>query len=373
MFAMNGLLYGTWVTRIPAVKADAGLSDTRLGIVLLAMGVGTFLSMPLATRWLAHRSGWRVTTLSAVASCAALLVVAAALRAGFAALVPALFVFGMALACLDISMNAHAAVLENRAGRSIMSWLHAMWSVGLLGAAVVGALMARLDVSATSQFAGASLVLGLVCVAAARGDEGEDAVGRRAGLAWPPPAVLGIGLVAAAAAIVEGGIAEWSGVYLTEYQRASPGLAALGYGGFALAMLAGRLAGDRVIDRFGHARTLRAGAVLGAAALSGMLLAPGALWALAWLALAGLGISVVFPVAFSVAGRLGGVAPAAAIAALATMAYGSGLTGPPLIGFLSDASSLPVALVLLVVMCLVVAALAGRARVAEPGIASKRH
>ena len=194
--------------------------------------------------------------------------------------------------------------------------------------------------------------------------------GSRAGFVWPPRAVLGIGVVAAAAAIVEGGIAEWSGVYLTEYQGASPGFAALGYGGFALAMLAGRLTGDRVIDRFGHAHTLRAGALLGAAALTAMLLAPAAPWALSWLALAGIGISVVFPVALSVAGRLGGVAPPSANAALATMAYGSGLTGPPLIGFISDASSLPRALGLLVLMCLVVAALAGRAnagRVTERG------
>jgi fucose permease len=362
LFAMNGLLYGMWVTRIPSVKASGDLSDSRLGLALLAMGIGTFVSLPIATRWLALQPSWRVTTWACIASSMALGGVACALSVNFTVLVVALFAFGSALACMDIAMNAHAAALEKRAGRSIMSSLHAMWSVGALFAAGASAAFAHAGTGAPVQFGASALALGATGLFLAQRPATVAETSTRGGFTWPPRAVLGIGLFAAAAAIVEGGIAEWSGVYLTEYQEASAGLAALGYGGFALAMLAGRVVGDRVIDRMGHASTLRAGALLGAAALLAMLLAPGAPWALATLAAAGLGISVVFPVAFSVAGRLGGVAPASAIAALATMAYGSGLTGPPLIGFLSDASSLPLALGLLVLMCLAIAALAGRAR-----------
>jgi predicted MFS family arabinose efflux permease len=358
MFGLNGILYATWVTRIPAVKSAAALTDSRLGLALLAMGFGTFVGLPLAARLLASFSGMRLSALAGLASCAALLGVAASVAHGFAPLVAALLFFGASIACMDVAMNTRAAALEKQAGRSIMSSMHAAWSVGALAAALISAAAAQSQLAAPLQFAGVALLIG-AGVLPFSAERAPAASARRASLAWPSGALLRIGLIAAAGAVVEGGMAEWSGVFLTEHRGASPGLAAAGYGGFALAMLAGRLSGDRVIDRWGRSRALRAGAGLAALGLALALATPDAAWAITALVAAGLGVSLVFPIAFGMAGRLGGASSGSAIAAVATMAYGSGMAGPPLIGFLSDAVSLPRALWLLVALCALIVVVGG--------------
>jgi fucose permease len=138
-------------------------------------------------------------------------------------------------------------------------------------------------------------------------------------------------------------------------------VAATGFAAFSLTMMVGRFTGDRLIDRFGRVRLLTAGAAVAGTALAAALLWGDTRAALVAFALAGLGMSTMFPIAFSVAGTLGGAAPGAAIATVATMAYGAGLAGPPLIGFLAAATSLPVALSVLVVAAAAIATFAGRA------------
>jgi fucose permease len=138
-------------------------------------------------------------------------------------------------------------------------------------------------------------------------------------------------------------------------------VAATGFAAFSLTMMVGRFTGDRLIDRFGRVRLLTAGSALTGAAITAALLLGDARAALLAFGLAGLGMSTVFPIAFSVAGTLGGAAPGQAIAAVATMAYGAGLAGPPLIGFLAAVTSLPVAMSVLVAAAAAIAAFAGRA------------
>jgi hypothetical protein len=71
--------------------------------------------------------------------------------------------------------------------------------------------------------------------------------------------------------------------------------------------------------------------------------------------LVGLGIANVIPVLFSAAGRVSGVAPATALAAVATTGYGGYLAGPPLIGFVAELASLPAALGIISAACALIA------------------
>ncbi|MGW4205885.1 MFS transporter [Streptomyces sp. NPDC004726] len=153
--------------------------------------------------------------------------------------------------------------------------------------------------------------------------------------------VLLCGVIALCTAYGEGAMADWGALHLEEDLDARPGVAALGYSLFALAMTVGRLSGTFLLERLGHTRTLVAG---GATAAAGMLL--GALAPSVWAALlgfgvAGLGLANIFPVAVA---RAGAVAGPGGVAATATLGYGGMLLGPPVIGFLADWSTLPIAL-----------------------------
>jgi fucose permease len=178
-----------------------------------------------------------------------------------------------------------------------------------------------------------------------------------AGLAWPTADVLAIGTIAAFAAIVEGGVADWSGLYLQQSLGSPADRAPAGFAAFSVTMMIARFAGDRFIDRVGRRALLRWGPLLTAFALGTALLLPSVPIAIAAFALAGLGMATVFPIAFGEAGAVSH-RPGHAIAAVATMAYGAGLLGPPAIGFVADLTSLPRALGTLVLACLIIVLLA---------------
>jgi len=360
LFFVNGSLFGTWASRIPGVKEALHLSEAQLGLALLALGMGTFLALPL-TRWTIARYGsGTVATASALVCCAVLSLVGRASL--LPALAAALAVFGAALGCMDVSMNAQAVLVEREAGRSLMSSFHGLWSLGGLTGAGLGGLVAETGHSPFSHFLTVGTVLAaLVVLGAARGLIRESRESTASPLAWPSRAALTIGVVGACGSLVEGGIADWSGVYLRDALGVGPGFAASGYAAFSLAMVVGRFTGDRLIDRFGRVTLLQAGS-----AVTGLALAAALWWGNPFLAVgafvvAGLGMSTVFPIAFGVAGRLPGTAPGQSIAAVATMAYGGGLVGPPLIGFAARATSLPFALGSLVAACVMIVTLAGRA------------
>ena len=357
MFFVNGSLFATWVSRIPRVKADLGLSESALGLALFVMAIGTFAALP-ATVWLIARFGSRSVTAGAALACCAVLA-AVGFAPTFGLLAAALGLLGATMGAMDVAMNSQASLLEKAHERSIMASFHGLWSLGGLVGAAAGGVFAAQQLTPFDHFLAVGVLLSLLAVVAARWLLPDTGAAPSAVLAWPSRAVLGVGLVAACGAIVEGGIADWSGVYLRETLATGAGFAASGFAAFSLAMTIGRLTGDRMIDRFGPVPLLRAGAALAGVAIGGALLVGNPYVAVVGFAAAGIGMSVVFPIAFSVAGRLHGTLPSTAIAAVATMAYGAGMAGPPFIGFAAGSTSLTLALGLLVFMCVLIGLLAG--------------
>jgi fucose permease len=347
LFFVNGAVFASWVSRIPGVKAGLRLSDARLGVALSALGLGTVASLPVTTAVLSRLGSCRVAILSAFACCAGLPLAGSMTTLGRLAL--ALALLGACLGSMDVAMNAQASLLERAAGRSIMSSLHGLWSLGgLVGSSCGGALAAR-GFSPLHHFliVGAALASAVLAVAGLLG-ENEGRSRSPSPLAWPSASVVAIGWVGACGAIVEGGIADWSGVYLRDCLGTGLGASASGFAVFSTAMMLGRFAADPLIDRFGRPATLRFGSALTGLAILTALLAGRPPVAIAAFALAGLGTCTVFPIAFGAAGSVSGSAPGPSIAVVATMAYGAGLVAPPLIGFAAGATSLPAALGLLV-------------------------
>ena len=132
-------------------------------------------------------------------------------------------------------------------------------------------------------------------------------------------------------------------------------------------MTAGRLVGDRLTTAWGPVTLMRRGGLLAAAGVGGALLIAHPAAALVGFACLGAGLAAAVPVVFRAAASLPGITPGVGIAAVSTMGYAGFLAGPPAIGGLSELSSLPVALGVLVGLGLVMAALAGRVgEAAEP-------
>src|SRR5206468_8356134 len=165
-----------------------------------------------------------------------------------------------------------------------------------------------------------------------------------AGFALPSRAVLLIGGLCFLVMMTEGGIADWSGIYLRHDAGASAAAAAMAFTGFSLGMAVARLGGDLLNERLGAGRLLRGGMALVAIALGGVLLISATAPAVIGFAVCGLGIANAVPLLFSAAGRLD--PPGPSLAATFTIGYAGFIVGPPLIGLLADREGLPKTLAL---------------------------
>ncbi|MFG2297898.1 MFS transporter [Streptomyces sp. NPDC048603] len=363
VFCVHGAVTGSLATRIPWIQEHTGLGAGSLGLALAFPAIGAALAMPLAGR-VNHRLGAR-TALRVLLVLWTLSLTLPSLAPGLLALCAALLFYGATAGMSDVAMNALGVETENRLGRSIMSSLHGMWSVGALLGAAAGTLAAHAGTDARLHHLVAALLLtaaGLVAVRGVldlRSAADEEAPPH---FALPPRSALLIGAVGFCAVFAEGASLDWSAVYLRDVLDADAGLAAASTTAFALTMAVARLAGDRVVDRFGAVRTVRAGGALAGAGGLLVVLVRHPAGALAGFGLLGLGIAVVVPLAFAAAGR-SGPAPAQAIAGVATITYTAGLIAPSAIGAVADASSLVVSFTLVTALAF---ALVPGARVLRP-------
>jgi MFS family permease len=353
-FAAHGGVAGTFATRIPWIADHLRTDPGGLGLALLFGSVGAMTAMPFLGR-LVHRLRTRVA-LPVLMVLWCLAVVPTALAPSVAGLCVAMFVFGAAAGSADVFMNAQGIAVERSYGRSIMSGLHGMWSVGGLGASGAGAFAAAAGVPAPPHFLVAALVLAVVAIAVSGWliEPARSVPEQTPVLALPPRPVLLIAVVGFAAIFGEAASQDWAAVYLTDIAHAPEGIAAAAYTGFAATMAAVRLAGDRLVDRFGPVRTVRLGGI--AATLGALVVvqsrspAP----AIVGFALIGVGVAVVVPLAFAAAGNAG-PHPGQQIAGVATIVYGAGLAAPASIGGIAHATSLPWSFVLVSALALSIA------------------
>ncbi|CAM5340099.1 MFS transporter [Streptomyces pseudogriseolus] len=365
VFAVHGAVTGSFATRVPWIQDHAGVSAGQLGLALAFPALGASLAMPLAGS-ISHRFGAR-TALRGLLALWTLALVLPSLAPNLLTLCLALFVYGATAGMSDVAMNALGVEVENRLDRSIMSGLHGMWSVGAVVGSAAGTLAAHLGADARLHHALAASVLTVVGFAACawvldlQPAEDEEPPPR---FALPPRSALLIGAIGFCAVFAEGASLDWSAVYLRDQLETSAGLAAACTTGFTLTMAVARIAGDRVVDRYGAVRTVRAS---GAVALLGGLLivfAGHPAVAMTGFALMGLGIAVVVPLCFAAAGR-SGANPSLAIAGVATITYTSGLIAPSAIGMLAQATSLMVSFVLVTLLTCGIAGFAGVLRAGD--------
>jgi MFS family permease len=363
VFFVNGVVIGSWVVRIPAIKERLGLGDGLLGVALLGAAVGALVAMPLVGALVSRFGSRRIVGTTALALSVSLLM--PALAPSLLLLVPAVVVLGAAYGGLDVAMNAQAVAVEGGYGRPIMSSFHAAWSFGGLAGAALGGLLASRGVAPLPHFAAVAILAAIVFVVAYgsllpshadASDEGTPAFAR------PTRALLGLGIISFCVLLGEGAMGDWSAVYLDDTLSTGPGFAAAGYAAFSLSMAFGRLFGDKLTELLGPTTLVRSCALIAAVGLGVALAAAQPLVALAGFACAGSGFSIIFPTALSAAGRAAGRTggpTGPALAAVTTAAYTGFLVGPPFIGFLAELTGLGYALYLVVTLSAAVAILAG--------------
>ena len=337
-FFMPGFAIAAWAPLVPFAKARAGLDEAMLGIVLLCLGAGSLVAMPLAGA-LAARQGCRRVMVAAMLA-ASLALPALAVAPGAVGLGLALFVFGAAIGAMDCTMNLQAVAVERESGRALMSGFHAFYSIGgFAGAAAMTALLSAGAAPLSACVAAVAVVLALVA-AACRHWRAEEVDSDVPAFAWPRGSVLLIGAVCFVMFLAEGAMLDWGAVFLDQAKDMDPARAGVGYVAFSLAMTVARLSGDRVVQAIGPLRAVVAGALVAFAGFALIVLAPGAWPALGGFVLVGIGCANIVPVMFSAAGRQAAMPESLAVPAISTLGYAGVLAGPALVGFVAHGTSL---------------------------------
>ena len=338
-FFLNGLVFASWVSRIPEARSRFDLTNGQLGLLLLSIAVGSLVALPTTGAAINRWGTVRIVRFGAVTASIGMTMAAL----GFGELLPlttlGLFLYGVGIGVWDVAMNVEGAEVERGLGRTIMPRFHAGFSGGTVVGALLGALVVELSVPAVLHLVGVvALAMAVVWFTSPSFlpiVETHAEHRTSAARAWLEPRTLLIGVMVLALATTEGTANDWLAVALVDGHDVSHAVGVAGFAVFVTAMTAGRFAGTTLIDRFG--RVVMLWGTMVSAGLGVLLIVFGTNPAVVvtGIVLWGAGASLGFPVGMSAAAD-DPLRAAARVSVVSTIGYAAFLAGPPLLGFVGD-------------------------------------
>jgi MFS family permease len=361
-FLFFGLVTGTLIPRVPALKESLHLTDGQVGLAFLAYAVGAVIGAVVSRFVLARGARWWVKA-GTLAMCVAL--VTPGLAPSFVLLAVAFLLGGLCAGFLDVLENSQAAEIERDSGRPMINSFHGFWSLGGIIGAIGAALAASAGLTPLVHFAIVAVIVAVACVPllAALPDTRSGAATMLPGGTTRWRIGTAVGAVAAIAflgILVESGGADWSAIYLRDFGHTDQGVAAIGYAAFAIAMTVVRFLADRLTARTSAGVVAGLGGLVAAAGVGLAIAFPYAPVAIAGFALVGAGAAVMVPLAFSAAANLGRTGTALSV--VMVTGYAGSIVGPLLIGTTADRVGLRTALVIPLAAALIVFLMAATMR-----------
>ncbi len=337
LFFINGMLIGAWAPMIPTFKARLDLTESQIGLIILALGFGSLISMPFVGAFVA-RNGTRlpIKYLAFICSFGILLLT---IVPEFWSAVVVMFLFGATWAGMDVAMNSNVIEVEKQHRFPIMSSCHGFWSIGALVSALIGGFTLSFFGEVGHGLFWQVVFLSLFFYAVPR-------LQKRVGLSEEeekpklqfPRVVLPylLGVVALFSVVPEGMIIDWSALFLNTERGVSIAWAGTGFAATSTAMAIMRFSGDHLRKRFGAEQTLRFSVVTAIIGFSLITLSSSPYVAVFGFFVSGIGLANLFPIAISAAGNVPNIPGGIAVSMVTTVGYGGILLAPPLFGFIAQ-------------------------------------
>ncbi len=344
-FFLSGLCFASWASRIPTIKDFFNLNDAQLGTILLVMPLAALIGT-VASGWLVSKFDSRGPLLVSFVCFALALIGISLVRTTFL-LVLMLALFSIAMRVLNIAMNAQSITLQGKFDKKIIGALHGIWSLG----GVVGVLFSTVMVKYTITIQNHFIIISAITIVASLFaykfslTNDKSTSGNTLILGKPDVFMLYLGLLIFLAAICEGGMFDWSGIYFKEVVKES--VFTYGYLLFMICMAVSRFFLDRILDKIGMPKMYIISGLLIAIGILVAIIFPNFWTALIGFCLVGVGVSAIFPMTYILAGKSKKYSPGMAISIIGTYAIVGMFIGPPLIGYLSHAFGLKYAFLIL--------------------------
>ncbi|MEO7045567.1 MAG: MFS transporter [Ferruginibacter sp.] len=365
LFASSSLLFGTWVAAIPSIKQRFGFTDGTLGLTLLFSPLGAITGVFISTRIFSRISvgKWMLAGYLTLAFIMVLQVNAL----NKTMLCICLYSFGVVSFLNGVAANATVNLMEKKYDKLLMSSCHAMYSLGGALSAAIVAVLVLLYIPRGWQIVIIALLVYTITISNRKQLLSHtDIIHSGTGLKLPSASVLGISFICMVLFMAEGCVADWSGIYLKEVLHAPKIFISLGYGVFAVAMTIGRLNGDRFVEYTGNKKAVILGSLLACVGFLIVVTAPVTLVALAGFMIVGFGCSSIVPILFRTSANIPGLSRVEGFAMVTTGGLIGFLSGPSIIGFISEKSGLGSGLSLLILMTLLAAVVAWKNQFITP-------
>lgn len=352
IFFINGAVLSSWAPRIPLVKARLGLLDSEFGIALLGIALGAVPAMLITARILRRLRDTTLCAITAIAFPATL--PAISITTGLESLTTVLIILGAASGGLDVAMNALATRLQALWRIPVLGRLHGAYSLGVLCGTASAVVATRLNLSIGTHFTAVSTILLITAVAALtallpRAPQASAPVMSAVDDAAPPPRgrtishrlPISIGVIAIGGFLLEGLITDWSALLLRRDLNTDPTIAASVLSLFSVAMFLSRSLSDAALRRAGTRKIVLITAVVIATSAPLAITMASVPLVVVSLTITGLCVGPMFPLALAQAGQNAPNDLAGVSARLSIIGYAAYITGPPVIGFAAENSTLP--------------------------------
>ena len=359
IFAVNGVLFGSWASRIPAISNFHNLSPASLGLLIFLLGLSAVVAFSAFGR-AADKFGASFVTKLASCTLLPLTLIFIAYANSIWTLVAAIIFFGAIHGGIDVAMNAWAAEVERKSKRPLMSSFHAMWSLGSGIGAGFGVLLTTHKFGVEAHFTIISVVVFLITLSilaipfqSETKQKNKDAPF----ISIPKGPLLAVAFITFFASLGEGAVADWSAIFLIDVASVEEGTAALGFAAFSICMFSIRLMGDKIVSIIGPSKTARYSGLVALIGATILVTFESFIPLVIAFSLIGLGIAVIIPLAFSRAANDKNISQGTAIASIATLGYGGMLIGPLFVGFIADATSIKTSFLIFPILAFLVFAL----------------
>ena len=339
LFFIGGFGAASWAPLVPILRERLAIGEDVLGMLLLCIGIGSLLTMPISGAAASRFGCKRVLIPAAILFAVMLLILCNVSEIVLA--IPALLIFGAVMGCIDVVVNIQAVIVEKAAGRQLMSGMHALWSVGgFVGAGLFGVWVGILGLTPFMSTVIAALII--LSILSKYGIYLLPHGGEKSGkiFAIPHGIVTFVGIIAFIAFLVEGAIMDWSGVFLTTVRGFDISLAGVGFTMFSAAMLIMRLVGDSLSQSAGQKLVVLGGSALAFIGFLSIIFADSSIIIYLGFFMIGIGSANVVPIFFSMLGKQKVMPISTAVPAVTTLGYLGILAGPAAIGFLAHQTSL---------------------------------
>ena len=358
LFFVGGFGSASWAPLVPYLKARLAIEDDVLGMLLLCVGIGSLVTMPVSGTAAEHFGCRRV--LLTAGTLFAMMLLGLSVVDVLPLAVVLLLLFGASMGAIDTVVNIAAVLVEQASGRRLMSGFHGFWSVGgFVGAGLFGLWVGTVGLTPLASTVIAAAIIAAVMLVARSGLLPYGGGGGGALIAIPRGIVAFIGAIACIAFLVEGAVMDWGGVFLTTVRGMDLALAGTGFTIFSAAMLIMRLTGDALVSRLGQKVIVLGGAAIAAVGFFLLIYAPNLPLLYAGFFAIGVGSANVVPVFYSLLGRQDAMPLSTAVPAVSTLGYLGVLMGPAAIGFLAHAIGLENAFFFLAMLVVLEMAIAG--------------